>query len=188
MIKVIPNLLSILRVFLVPIFVIAYFTDPNEIKINAIIIYAIAAISDFLDGFIARKFQVVSNLGMILDPLGDKLMIVTVLVCLTIDGIIPFWVVCIAFLKELLMAIGGYVLSRATKIQALPSNIWGKVSTIVFFLVCLILMIFRGIPYLAATGLITAAVILMLIAFASYIHRYHKYMKNKHNINSGVDT
>ena len=182
MVKVIPNLLSILRVCLVPIFVIAYFTDPNEIKINAIIIYAIAAISDFLDGFIARKYQVVSNLGMILDPLGDKLMIVTVLVCLTIDGIIPFWAVSIAFLKELLMGIGGYVLSKATKIPALPANILGKVSTVVFFLVCMILMIFRQIPYFIATGLITAAILLMLIAFASYILRYIKYMKNRHNL------
>lgn len=180
MVKVIPNLLSILRICLVPVFIIAYFTDYSYIKTNAIFIYAIAAFTDFLDGYIARKFKVVSNLGMVLDPLGDKLMIVAVLVCLTIDGIIPFWVVIIAFLKELLMAIGGFVIHKAVKIPLPPAKLIGKISTVYFFLACMVLMIFRDIPHIYATGLITVAIMLMLAAFTSYILDYNRLMKARH--------
>ena len=181
MIKIIPNLLSILRICLVPVFIIAYFTDPNDIKINAIIIFAIATFSDFLDGFIARKYQVISNLGKLLDPLGDKLMIFSVLICITIDAIIPFWAVAIFFIKEILMGIGGLVLHLTVKKPMPQSNLWGKASTVVFCLVCFILMIFINIPHFVASGLVTAAIVLMLIAFASYIHSYNKTMKEKNS-------
>ena len=180
MIKLVPNLLSILRVCLVPIFIVAYFTDPDDVKVNAVIIYAIAAISDFLDGYIARKYEATSNLGKVLDPLGDKLMIVAVLVCITIDGIIPFWVVIVAFIKELLMAIGGYVIYKVVKSPMPPSNFIGKLSTVYFFLICMVLMIFRGIPFPVATGLITVAILLMLAALASYVIGYNKIMKGRH--------
>jgi len=117
---------------------------------------------------------------MVLDPLGDKLMIVSVLVCMTIDGIIPFWVVIIAFLKELLMAIGGFVVHRAVKVSIPPAKLIGKISTVYFFIVCMVLMIFRSIPHPVATGLITVAIMLMLAAFANYIFDYDKLMKSRH--------
>ena len=180
MIKLIPNLLSILRICLVPVFIITYFSDSNDIKINAVIIFAIAAFTDFLDGYIARRFEASSKLGLILDPLGDKLMIVAILMCLTIDGIIPFWAVIIVFLKELLMAIGGYVIHRAVKIPMPPAKFIGKASTVYFILICIILMLFRNIPYIFATGLITIAILLMLAAFTSYILEYNKLMKSRH--------
>ena len=179
MIKLVPNLLSVLRICLVPVFVYSYLSDPNDIKINAIIIYAIASFSDVLDGYIARKFQASSSLGKILDPLGDKLMLIAVLVCITIDGIIPLWVIIVAFVKELLIAIGGFVIHRTVKTPMPQSNILGKASTFVFFLVCMILMIFRNIPEPAATGLITFAILFMLIALAGYINTYNKYMKSR---------
>jgi CDP-diacylglycerol--glycerol-3-phosphate 3-phosphatidyltransferase len=163
----------------VPIFIFSYFTDPSDIKINAILIYALATFSDFLDGYVARKFQASSDLGKILDPLGDKLMMITVLVCITIDGIIPLWAVIIAGIKEALMGIGGFVLHKTVKAPIPKANIIGKVSTVFFFVVCMILMIFRNIPESFATGLITAAIVLMLIALASYIHTYNKFMKNR---------
>jgi len=187
LIKIIPNLLSIFRICLVPVFIYAYLTDPDDVKVNAIIIYGIAAFSDFLDGYIARKFDATSSLGMILDPLGDKLMIVSVLVCMTIDGIIPYWAVIIAFLKELLMAIGGYVVHRAVKVSIPPAKLIGKISTVYFFIVCMVLMIFRGIPHEVATGLITVAIILMLAAFAQYILDYDKLMKSRHQAETQED-
>jgi CDP-diacylglycerol--glycerol-3-phosphate 3-phosphatidyltransferase len=179
LVKIVPNLLSILRICLVPVFVFSYFTDPDDIKINAILIYALATFSDFLDGYVARKFQASSDLGKVLDPLGDKLMMIAVMVCITIDGIIPLWAVIIAGIKEALMGIGGFVLYKAVKISVPQSNMMGKVSTVYFFLVCTALMIFRNIPEVAATGLITSAIVLMLVALASYIHTYNKNMKNR---------
>ena len=177
--KVVPNLLSLLRIVLVPVFILAYFADKNDVKLLAVLIFAVASLSDFLDGFIARKFQATSDLGRILDPLGDKLMMISVLVCITVDAIIPIWAVIVAGTKELLMAIGGYVVHRVSKGAVPQSNLIGKTSTVFFFFVCVVLMLFRDIPSGAATGLISSALALMLIALASYVHTYIKYMKSR---------
>ena len=177
--KVVPNLLSLFRIFLVPVFIVAYFTDHGEIKLYAIIIYAVAAGSDILDGYIARKYKASTNLGRVLDPLGDKLMLVSVMVCITIDGIIPIWAVLIAAVKEILLAIGGYVMYRISKEPMPAANILGKLSTVYFFIICMVLMIFRSIPNHIATAMISVAILVMLLALASYVRNYINFMKSR---------
>ena len=176
-VKAVPNIISISRILLVPLFITLYFTDTSETKVSAVIVYAVAALSDMLDGFIARKFKATSNLGKFLDPLGDKLMIFSVLLCITIDGIIPIWAVLIVGIKELLMAIGGYFSFKKSGDEFLPSNSFGKISTVVFFAVCTALMLFRDIPALLATTLISVAIGFMLIALTSYIYTYFSVIK-----------
>ena len=178
-VKAIPNLLSILRIVLMPAFIVAYFSDDNDVKLLAIIIFSVASLTDFLDGYLARKLEATSNLGRILDPLGDKLMGISVLTCITIGGIIPVWALIIACVKELLMAIGGYVVHRVSKGAVPQSNLIGKASTVFFFLICVTLLVFPGIPSDAATVLITAVLAAMLIALASYTLTYIKYMKSR---------
>jgi len=175
--KVIPNILSIFRICLVPVFVIAYFTDTRDIKYYAIIVFAVAGLSDFLDGFIARKLNAQSNLGKLLDPLGDKLMTFTVLICITITRPILIWVVLVFFVKEVLMGIGGLVLHKKAHVELPPANAIGKASTVVFFLVCIALMLFSGIPNYVANILTAIAICLTLIALAVYICSYAKIMK-----------
>ena len=177
--KVVPNILSVFRICLVPVFVVLYFSGNQDSKLYPALIYALASFSDFLDGFIARKFKASSKLGMVLDPLGDKLMTISAMVCITIDGIIPFWAVLIAGLKEILMAIGGLVIHKVARTDILPSNMLGKTSTVVFFLVCVALMLFRGIPPIAATLMISFAILLALLALASYLNKYAAVMKNR---------
>jgi CDP-diacylglycerol--glycerol-3-phosphate 3-phosphatidyltransferase len=167
---------SAFRICLVPVFVYAYFSQTGDVKIFAVIIYFVAGVTDFLDGFIARRLNVTSNLGKILDPLGDKLMMVSVMTCITIDGIIPVWAVAAAFGKELIMGVGGLLLhSRAGEIP--PSNIFGKTSTVVFLVVCIVLMVFRDIPSKWATVMIAVAIALMFVALVSYIATYAKAIK-----------
>ena len=179
--KIIPNILSAFRICLVPVFIVVYFKEDSGagIKIYASLIYALASFTDFLDGYLARKYNASSKLGLILDPLGDKLMTISVMVCITIDGIIPFWAVLIAGIKELLMAAGGLVMHRIGHADILPSNMIGKTSTVVFFVVCVALMLFRNIPGGVATGLISFAIALTLIALAGYLNKYIKVMKNR---------
>ena len=177
----IPNILSAIRICLVPVFVIVYFRDESELKLAAVLVYAIAALSDFLDGYIARRFQASSNLGKILDPLGDKLMTFSVMLCLTIDGLIPILPVIVVGVKEILMAAGGFVLHKVAKVEILPSNIIGKTSTVVFFLVFVTLILFRDIHGGVAIGLISFAMGLTFIALASYFSRYIKVMKNRNS-------
>jgi len=179
--KALPNILSVFRICLVPVFVVAYFTDDNDIKYFAILVYIIAGLSDFFDGFIARRFKAQSKLGKLLDPLGDKLMTFAVLVCITITRPILFWAVLVFFVKEVLMGIGGLVLHKKAHLAELPpSNFIGKLSTNVFFLVCVALMLYnRLLPDYIATALISVAILLALAALASYISSYIKIMRGR---------
>ena len=180
--KVIPNVLSVFRICLVPVFVILYFTDPREIKYYAVLIYIIAGISDFFDGYFARKFDAQSKLGKLLDPLGDKLMTFTVLICITITNSsnrIFLGAVIVFFVKEILMGIGGLILHKKARIELPPANFIGKVSTFMFFVVCAALMLFKTLlSNLAATLMISAAMCLTLIALACYVCSYIKIMKS----------
>ncbi|MDR2502422.1 MAG: CDP-alcohol phosphatidyltransferase family protein [Oscillospiraceae bacterium] len=177
----IPNLLSAFRICLVPVFYAAYFLDSHAVKVYALAVYALASFTDFLDGYIARKFKLTSNLGKILDPLGDKLMMVSVLTCITIDGVIPLWALITAGIKEALMGIGGLVIHRKVKSDIPPSNILGKTSTVVFFLVCATLMLFPAIPGSTAALMIGVAIALMLMALGSYILTFTAVIKRRSN-------
>ncbi|MCL2819637.1 MAG: CDP-alcohol phosphatidyltransferase family protein [Oscillospiraceae bacterium] len=185
MVKIVPNILSIFRICLVPVFVIAYFTDDNDIKYYAILVYFIAGLSDFLDGFIARKFNAQSKLGKLLDPLGDKLMAFTVLVCITITNTAsrPFLIsaALVFFIKEILMGIGGLVLHKKAHVELPPANFIGKASTIVFYAVFIALMLFN-IPNFVVIILVSLAIGLSLIALAGYIYSYIKIMKSRSKI------
>jgi len=163
----------------VPIFAIVYFSDNSDRKLYAVLIYAIAALSDFLDGFLARKYNATSNLGKLLDPLGDKLMTFTVMICITIDRPILIWAVLAFTVKELLMGIGGVILHKKAKAELLPANMIGKTSTVVFFVVCVVLMMFHGIQDTLAITLISSAVGLTFIALGSYLITYIKVMRNQ---------
>ena len=163
-----PNYLSLFRLCLVPVFVLVYFSGARHANLFAALVFAIAAFSDFLDGHIARKYGLTTTLGKILDPLGDKLMTFAVLICITIDQVIPLWALLVFFTKELLMALGGLVLYKRISDMP-PSNYFGKCSTVVFFAVCVILMIFTGIPPVWATVMISIAIAVMIVAFISYL-------------------
>ena len=175
----VPNIISAFRICLVPVFILAYFGGARDSKIYAALVYAVATLSDFLDGFLARKFSASSNLGKVLDPLGDKLMTVAVMASITIDRLIPVWAVLIVVGKELLMALGGFVVHKMAGAEIPPSNIIGKTSTVVFFLVCMALMLFRDIPHNVATLLISAAIGLTFFAFFSYLGTFLAVMKNR---------
>ena len=176
--KKVPNIISVFHICLVPVFIVVYFSDDRAAKHYAVFVYALASLSDFLDGFLARKYQAASNLGKLLDPLGDKLMTVAVMVCITVDGLLPIWAVFIIVLKEILMAIGGYVVHRAARVEIPASKLIGKVSTVIFFLVCVAVMLF-DIPGGIVVVMISGAILLALLAFASYLRTYVTVMRNR---------
>ncbi len=131
----VPNVLSLMRIALVPVFATLYLMSEND---PALLGWAIAAlvlsgITDLFDGIIARKFNQISEIGKVLDPIADKLTQVTVILCLAIrlPRLWPLVILCTV--KELLQAIGaGLLLFRSTvKVQA--AKWYGKVSTFVFY-------------------------------------------------------
>ena len=127
-----PNMLSIFRLCLVPGFIIVYFSGLQQARLLAVCIYALATFTDFLDGYIARRFNLITNLGKVLDPLGDKMFTFSVLACITIDSIIPVWVLLIFMVKEAMMGLGGLIIHRRARVEIPPSNYFGKTATVLF--------------------------------------------------------
>lgn len=103
MFKYVPNILTIIRFILIP-FIILYALANNYVAV--MIVLTISGITDILDGFIARKFNFITDFGRLVDPLADKCTQISVLVVLTVKNIIPLWIIIIVIVKELLCIIG----------------------------------------------------------------------------------
>lgn len=173
----IPNILSIFRMCLVPVFVLFFFSEDPSGHFYAAAVYALAGITDIADGIIARKFNLITKLGTVLDPLADKLMTITVFICITIRGIIPWWVILILFAKDLLLIIGGMKLYKDLS-EVISANGFGKSATV--FLVCggILLTLFpENIPIVAEMIYLTVALLLSILAFCSYLHQYIRHQK-----------
>lgn len=136
MLKHIPNILTILRFIFIPIILYFIFTGNYVL---GIVFFTISGITDVLDGFIARKFNLVSNFGKLMDPLADKLTQISVLACLVKVDIIPFWILVIVILKELLMVVGASFLYG--KDVVVYSKWYGKLATVLFYLAIVISLI-----------------------------------------------
>lgn len=155
----IPNLITSLRFLLVPVF-LYYFFSPiyYGLEISAAI-FLLSGLTDTLDGYIARKYNQVTKLGMVLDPLADKLMLITVLVSVTLSNNIPIWIISIVTFKEILMIIGALSLLKENNI-VVPANIFGKLSTLLAY-IAIIAVLFelplnRQILYAYVTATILA--------------------------------
>ncbi len=175
----VPNMLSIIRLCLVPVFVLMFFSGVPSAEIWAAVVYAAATLTDFLDGFIARRCGLITNLGKVLDPLGDKMFLFAVLSCITIKGIIPVWVLLIFVCKELCMGVGGLLIHRRAKVEIPPSNYFGKTATVLFFIICVVLIVFPNVPHTAALAMICVCLAVSLLAFVTYIKSYVGIMKAK---------
>lgn len=136
MFKYIPNILTILRFLFIPI-ILDFIFKGNYLL--AFIFFTISGITDILDGFIARKFNFVSNFGKLMDPLADKLTQICVLASLVIVKIIPIWILIIVILKELIMIIGASFLYG--KNVVVYSKWYGKLATVLFYFAIVISLI-----------------------------------------------
>lgn len=171
-----PNILSLLRICMVPVYVIVYFSGLEHARLLAAGVYALATFTDILDGHIARKHNLITNLGKVLDPLGDKMLTVAVLACLAIEGVIPGWIVFIVVGKEAMMGLGGLVIHRHAKVEIPPSNYVGKIATALFFVICVVLMVFDPDKTVSVI-LISFAVFVSLVAFVHYLRHFIGIMK-----------
>ena len=129
MAKHIPNALTILRFILIP-FIVGYLSEENYIL--AFVFLTLSGLTDVLDGFIARKFNFITNFGKLIDPLADKATQVSVLATLTLQHIIPLWILIIVLLKECIMIAGASFLYG--KELVVSSKWYGKLSTVLFYI------------------------------------------------------
>ena len=128
----IPNVLTMIRLLLVPVFVVVYFRTSAEPKYAALAIFAAASLTDMLDGYLARQLNQITDFGKLFDPLADKLMVLSAMVCQAVTGVFPWAAVIVVACKELVMVLGGlFMLSRDVVVY---SNIAGKAAQVCFIL------------------------------------------------------
>ena len=133
----IPNVLTIFRLILVPVFVAVFRAGHPRIALG---IFCLASLTDMLDGILARKLNQITDFGKLFDPLADKLMVLTALFCQGAAGVFPWEAIGIVLLKELVMMAGSvYMLGNGVVVSA---NYFGKVAT-VCFIISLILSFFH---------------------------------------------
>ena len=127
--KQIPNILTIFRFILIPFIVLNLVYDSY---IAAFIIFTISGLTDILDGFVARKFNFITNFGKLIDPLADKCTQIITLGTLAIKDIIPMWIIIIVVLKEFIMVAGASFLYG--KELVVSSRWYGKLATVLFYI------------------------------------------------------
>lgn len=123
-----PNKLTILRIGLSFIFIGLIFSQGLMAKSLALIVFTIAAITDFLDGYIARKYNLITDLGKLLDPIADKILVLAAFLAFVQMRIIAVWMVVIIIFRELLITVIRIVLARKGKVIA--ASVWGKYKTV----------------------------------------------------------
>ena len=129
MLKNVPNALTIARFIFIP-FILTSLINDNYVL--TFILLTLSALTDVLDGYIARKFDLISNFGKLVDPLADKSTQIAILTTLALKDIIPIWMIIIIFLKEFVMIAGASFLYG--KELVVSSKWYGKLATVLFYI------------------------------------------------------
>jgi cardiolipin synthase (CMP-forming) len=143
LIQYLPNLISIARLCLAPYALRAIWNREYE---WALLWCLIAGLSDFLDGFLARRLRVASTTGAYLDPLADKILLSGVYFMLGYDRVIPWWVTAVVFGRDALMLLFFVFAFAFTKLREFPPTVWGKLSTAIQIVTALVILL-GGIMY-----------------------------------------
>lgn len=184
----IPNKITISRIFLIPIFIIilsipfnwgAWNIGKTELPIShfvATLIFVIAAGTDWLDGYYARKYNLITNLGKFLDPLADKLLVSSALILLVELGLAPAWIVIVIISRE--FAVTGLRLVAAGEGIVLAASKMGKLKTVTQILAAILLLL-HNFPF-SYTGFPLATIVLYIAMIITAISGYDYFVKNLH--------
>ena len=185
-----PNKLSIIRICLIPIFTVVFYIPqiPYRFLISAII-FVVAACTDFLDGYIARKYNMVTNLGKFLDPIADKVLVSTALiVMLTVPTIAPWYTgIAVAIILARELIVSGFRMVAASRGMVLAADKLGKAKTI-FQDVAIALLLVSGENFLVVSGyeifnlvglvLLAIATVLTIVSGANYLIKNRAVLKD----------
>ena len=172
-----PNKLTTLRVIMIPFFVFFLLWQNGEnytFRMIALALFIIASLTDLLDGKIARKYNLVTNFGKFMDPLADKLLVCSALICLIELNALPAWMVIIIISREFI--ISGFRLIASDNGVVIAASYWGKLKT-TFQMVSVVLLIL-DIPALAfvTTICVWIALVLTIVSLVDYIYKNHKIL------------
>ena len=171
-----PNKLTIMRVILIPFFVFFLLSPyfPAYGNYIAVAIFIVASLTDMLDGKIARKYNLVTNFGKFMDPLADKLLVCSALICLIELGQLPSWMVIIIVSREFI--ISGFRLIAAEQGIVIAASYWGKFKT-TFQMIAVILMIVNlPVLHILTVACTWIALVLTVVSLVDYIAKNHKVL------------
>lgn len=168
-----PNKLTVLRVIMIPVFLLFLLTDcaGGASKYIAAAVFVLASLTDMLDGRIARKYNLVTNFGKFMDPLADKLLVCSALIAFVELEYLPAWIVIIIISREFI--ISGFRLIAADKGVVIAANYWGKFKTTFQMIMTILLILQLDYPYADTVEWIFVyiALALTVISLVDYIYR-----------------
>ena len=167
-----PNKLTVLRVLMVPFFVLFMLTDIGGAanKWIALAIFCIASLTDMLDGKIARARDLVTNFGKFMDPLADKLLVCSAMICMITTGQLAAWIVIIIIAREFI--ISGFRLVAADAGIVIAASYWGKFKTVAQMAMIIVLLAdFGGVFDMIGTALIWVSLVLTIVSLVDYVKK-----------------
>lgn len=175
-----PNKLTILRVLMIPFFVFFMLIEPGTIPYSnwiALVLFALASFTDYLDGHIARKHNLVTNFGKFMDPLADKLLTCSAFICLVDQGRLPAWITIVIIAREFI--ISGFRLVASDNGIVIAASYWGKAKTVsqMFMIMLLILQLPGKAVGILEKVLIYVALILTIVSLIDYLAKNINVLK-----------
>ena len=168
-----PNLLSVLRILMIPVIVLLYLKEKNYYAATGMVI--LSGATDVADGIIARKCNMVSDFGKILDPIADKLTQVALIICLSLKYSKMLWLIILFAVKEFIMALLGYITIKC-KDSVNSAKWYGKVSTFVLYASMIIMIFIPDLPIEIANALTLLCAAILSLSLFMYIRFYIKIL------------
>ena len=176
-----PNKLTILRMIMIPVFLVVLYIPGLGMagNIAAAAIFILASITDFLDGKIARKYNLVTNFGKFMDPLADKLLVCSAMICLIQTGQLAAWIVVIIIAREFI--ISGFRLIASDNGVVIAASYWGKFKTTFQMLMVIVLILNIQMSFFQILGVILTyvALILTVVSLIDYIVKNKDVLKEQ---------
>ena len=176
-----PNKLTILRTVMIPFFILFLYTDwfHGYDKIIAAVIFIAASLTDMLDGKIARKYNLVTNFGKFMDPLADKLLVCSAMICLIELDRLAAWIVIVIIAREFI--ISGFRLVASDNGVVIAASYWGKFKTTFQMLMVIVLILDIQMPFFQILGTVLTyvALILTVVSLIDYIVKNKDVLKDQ---------
>ena len=177
----VPNILTLFRVALIPVFVAVYVTGcfGDYSKWVALGIFIVASLTDLFDGMIARKYNMVTTFGKFADPLADKILVISAMVCLTEAGLFPSWICVVIIAREFI--ISGFRIIAAEKDVVIAASYWGKFKTTFQMVMVIMLMADIGntVWHTVSLTVTWIALALTVVSLVDYIIKNKEVMKDE---------
>lgn len=171
-----PNKLTMFRVILIPFFVLFMLVDITSAdKWIALAIFIVASLTDLLDGKIARKYNLVTNFGKFMDPLADKLLVCSALICLVEMAKLPAWMVIVIIAREFI--ISGFRLIASDNGVVIAASYWGKFKTTFQMVMICLLIADIGAIEMITNVIVWIALILTVVSLVDYLVKNKDVMK-----------